>query len=297
MLSKMKTGILLSILLFISGCSDSVVILFHKNVDLEEKAELEIAEVLKGIAVVDGFYWHKRIEKTANAPMKVTVELNADESNINYSVEQVSKILKEELAFQEKEVAIKVLVTEENEKLLDFIGYENGQEVIAYMDWDKAETDVFYTEKESKKYGRVYADRDFHCAISVPLKNKVPMFTYSYNVDESKSALLSLLYKDMTFEIKNKKEFIGLPIDADFFKIKLLERYSSENMFNHVYLMFEDLGEINNQPNVPFQEISAPKGMDKAGCEKLLLERSNSTLNGLLGGVSAVNNVVTVGLR
>ncbi|MGF1689598.1 hypothetical protein L4C36_23680, partial [Photobacterium japonica] len=176
MFSKVKVGLLFAALLFISGCSDSLIIQFKHDIDLHEKAEREIAEALQGIAVVDAFTWHQKVDTVIDAPMKLTVEFNANEANPSYSVGQVKQRLMEHFIYQEPDVAAKILITEDKKEALEQTGYVNGHEMIVPMDWNRARVGVYYYEKKKKNFS---VDREFFCAIVAPLKTSIPNLSYS----------------------------------------------------------------------------------------------------------------------
>ncbi|MGF1689297.1 hypothetical protein L4C36_21940, partial [Photobacterium japonica] len=123
-----------------------------------------------------------------------------------------------------------------------------------------------------------------------------PNLSYSYKINDAKPTIASF-FKIMKADIKHEIELVGLPVDSDLFTITLERSRIDPDMLNKVALRFEDLGETKNTMKTAFGSSGTPTRKDAEDCKRMIIERGNSTLFGLLGGISAVNNVVSVGVR
>lgn len=150
---------------------------------------------------------------------------------------------------------------------------------------------MFYNEKETFN-GSSFVNRDFFCAIQVPLKTEIPTLTYQYKYNKKELKGLQSFLSHLTFEVKHTKKLTGLPINDELFTIELETKYNNEAKYNKAFLIFENLGKKHNQTNL-LGASNAPNGATKETCKELLRASANSNLFGVAGNVTAINNVIS----
>lgn len=299
-----KNGLFLGFTaLFLSGCSDKVDITFNHGVGLAEEAEVEIAEALKGIAIIDSFEWKNQSSKSTNDKIqptwyKVRVEMNADENNPQYSIQQVTDIIREQFTPKEKKVTLTVDILESNTTILELLSINTGDTFTTLLEWEKANTNAYYSEKSAFSYKM---NRHFYCAVRVPLETKIPNLAYQYhNKPELQGIEIVRATQDdadnLTFEAINTKTLTGLPVDDEFFSINLQSSYGEPDQYSEVFLVFKHIGDsIYNKYDL-YGEQKRPKEASKEACEELLMLSTNSNLLGAAGNFTAKDNVNTVRL-
>lgn len=297
-----KNGIFLCLaILFISGCNDKLDITFNQSVGLVEETEIEITEALKGIAIIDNFEWRNKPSDYSEDEDRVTwykvrLEMSADELNPNYSIPQISKIIKNHFAYQEQDITLTIDIFEKSKQVLKTLAIEEDVQITTKLDWKKARTNIFYMNKEKFSY---QSTREFFCAISVPLKTKIQPLTYQYHKEPGLNGIeiikASNGKKDnLTFEALNIKKLTGLPVDDDLFTIKLRSTSASDDKYGKAFLIFKHLGETKFDKYAIYDNVSAPDNATKEMCEELLMIRANSNLFGAASHFTANENIRSI---
>ncbi len=277
MMTRIKSIILCLLTLAMMGCTetDSINIEFNKQVKAIDQAEKEIEQALAGIAVVDRLAVYRDEDfKLKNGQLR----FYADEKNENYSVDQVAKIIMDELAYQPQDIILSVEITENNEEALKALSLEKGQKVMTTLNWDTAEANVYYAEQTIENPSNHLATeyrQNFFCAIKVEMNNSLPSLTYN----------VSSFFVDLAIEVDNVKTVTGLAIDNESYDI-ILKGY-------FVFLIFEHLGDKTISV-LDWPGGSAPEDVTKQDCKNMIRTSTNSSLFGLVGHMSATNNVVAV---
>ncbi|MGR6840050.1 hypothetical protein ACU5DF_13385 [Aliivibrio wodanis] len=299
-----KNGIFLCLAtLFISGCNDKLDITFNQSVGLVEETEIEITEALKGIAIIDNFEWRNKPSDYSEGEDRVTwykvrLEMSADELNPNYSIPQISKIIKNHFAYQEQDITLTIDIFEKNKQILKTLAIEEGVQIATKLDWKKARTNIFYfdIDKETFSY---QSKRNFVCAISVPLKTKIPTLTYQYHQKPELDGIEIIRanndnQNNLTFEALNLKKLTGLPVDDDLFTIKLQSTSASGEKYGKAFLIFKHLGDTRFNKYAIYDNVSVPDNATKEMCEELLKVSTNSNLFGAAGHFTANGNIRSI---
>ncbi len=291
MVGELKFRMLMAAVLLLSGCSDELTLVFKKDVDLQEKALQEIRESLDGVARINHYEWHTQTKGFLQQPA-LTIKFKAVDGNDNYSVAQVSELLVGQFSYSEKDVSIARTITEDREEFLEKMGVETGQKFTTNLYWGRARANVFYTEESSRLFGgrdNRFVDRNFFCAIEVPMEDALPSVSFSYASDNP-NPIFAQLMKNMVLEAKNETTIDGLPVNEGW------ENLEIDNDRKVAFIMFEYLGEMNNQVELVLPvSTSTPNNVSKRDCLDAMKEKLGSTLYGVLGEVSAMDNVLTVG--
>ncbi len=274
-------------LLLITGCNDSLEIQFNRRVDLESQARAEIEKALKGIAVVSSFKMTKD-SASGESGKTATLKIHADENNQDYSPEQARDIILENLSHQPSDIRFSIEITEEQDQVLETLSIENGQKIVSELDWEQADLAVFYYS-DSSDYT---VNKDYVCAIKVPLKQGIPVLDYKYEVDARLAGFKSFM-DNMIMKAKHTEQISGLPIDPELYTIQLETGYGSDKQYKNLIMIFESLGRSSESTFLP-GSATPPGGKDTEYCKRQLREKSGSNLFGAAGNVAAQDNIIAV---
>ncbi len=283
-----KYFILCLFLLSIIGCKDtqSLIIEFNKDVTQIKQTEEEIKEALNGIAIVDGLSW-------LGGRKRARLKFYADESNLDYSIEQVSRTIMSDFYYQNQDVTLTITITENDEALLKELSLKKGQVITRKLNWNKATTDAYYSQSAiNHPFNHLLNERhrSFFCAIEVLLYEDIPSLQHYHKFEGPGS----LMIDGMMFTASYEATIAGLPLENSMSEFSIHPYFSMKHGASSILLNFENLG--RTESTVASRAVngsSMPENATKESCEEIIRTKFDSNLLSAAGS-SANGNVLAV---